>query len=306
MICGIYKIENIENGKVYIGKSKNIFRRWIEHQHELQAGKHHSTLLQEDWNKYGSTKFTFQIIKECNENELDKYEEKYSFKYNSLNKDYGYNVATIGDNKTNTICAERYIDSEKYIVDLSIFKNYSNSKILSILYLIVNTNGDGYILYKNNKITKSEINNILFNTCESYNRKLCNSLLKNKILITDGNKLLLINKDKCRKVYQYYANCTGSNVYIYKNIIKELYENNDIENVFKLFRYENRIDLSNNKLIGDKRTFSHEMERSNVNKYNMVKKIGKTYYLNPMIMHNSDMLGNIHNMLKEFDNSIYL
>ena len=76
MICGIYKIENIENGKVYIGKSKNIFRRWIEHQHELQAGKHHSTLLQEDWNKYGATKFTFQMIKECDKSELDKYEEK--------------------------------------------------------------------------------------------------------------------------------------------------------------------------------------------------------------------------------------
>ena len=36
MICGIYKIQNIENDKVYIGKSSNIMRRWIEHQHKLQ------------------------------------------------------------------------------------------------------------------------------------------------------------------------------------------------------------------------------------------------------------------------------
>ena len=150
------------------------------------------------------------------------------------------------------------------------------------------------------------MNNILVNTSERYNNGLYSSLIKNEILLEDENRLLLINKDKCRKVYQYYANCTGSNVYIYKNIIKELYENNDIENIFKLFRYENRVDLSNNKLIGDKRTFSHEMERSNIDKYNMIKKIGKDYYLNPMIMHNSDMLGNMHNMLKEFNNTIYL
>ena len=29
--CGIYKITNQVNGKVYIGQSKNIHRRWLKH-----------------------------------------------------------------------------------------------------------------------------------------------------------------------------------------------------------------------------------------------------------------------------------
>ena len=30
-ICGIYKIENLVNGKVYIGKSLDIYKRWNDH-----------------------------------------------------------------------------------------------------------------------------------------------------------------------------------------------------------------------------------------------------------------------------------
>ena len=33
-ICGIYKIENLVNGKVYIGQSVDIYKRWIEHKRE--------------------------------------------------------------------------------------------------------------------------------------------------------------------------------------------------------------------------------------------------------------------------------
>ena len=32
MTCGIYKIENKESGKVYIGSSKNIEKRWEAHE----------------------------------------------------------------------------------------------------------------------------------------------------------------------------------------------------------------------------------------------------------------------------------
>lgn len=38
-ISGIYKITNLINGKIYIGQSKNIQHRWIEHQrYDLNDG----------------------------------------------------------------------------------------------------------------------------------------------------------------------------------------------------------------------------------------------------------------------------
>jgi len=30
-VCGIYKITNIINNKIYIGRSTDIHRRWLEH-----------------------------------------------------------------------------------------------------------------------------------------------------------------------------------------------------------------------------------------------------------------------------------
>ena len=50
MTCGIYKIENKENGKVYIGSSKNIEKRWEAHEVGLKNKRHHNAKLQHAWN----------------------------------------------------------------------------------------------------------------------------------------------------------------------------------------------------------------------------------------------------------------
>jgi len=97
-IIGIYKITNKVNGKVYIGESNNIYKRWQEHIDELNNNKHHSHKLQSDWNKYGEENFTFEILEELQK--LDKaykttmqliyIEDKYIKQYNALT--LGYNV----------------------------------------------------------------------------------------------------------------------------------------------------------------------------------------------------------------------
>ena len=45
-MVGIYKITNIKNGKIYVGSSKDIEKRWKEHLYKLKYGVHHSVKLQ--------------------------------------------------------------------------------------------------------------------------------------------------------------------------------------------------------------------------------------------------------------------
>lgn len=45
---GIYKITNIYSGKVYVGQSKNIFKRRMQHFSELERGTHKNAALQAD------------------------------------------------------------------------------------------------------------------------------------------------------------------------------------------------------------------------------------------------------------------
>ena len=96
-ICGVYKIENLIDGKVYIGKSKNIGIRWSQHKKELNNGIHINTHLQNAWNKYGSNCFRFEIIYVTkNEDDALKMEEYYIEKYESNKSKTGYNLTTGG------------------------------------------------------------------------------------------------------------------------------------------------------------------------------------------------------------------
>jgi group I intron endonuclease len=61
IMTGIYKITNKINGKVYIGQSINIERRWKEH----ISDKRKNSLIHLAIEKYGEKNFNFEIIEEC-------------------------------------------------------------------------------------------------------------------------------------------------------------------------------------------------------------------------------------------------
>jgi len=64
-MCGIYKIQNKINGKMYVGKTKGKFKkRWSSHLCNLRKGKSGCCILQHAWNKYGEENFKFEIIAE--------------------------------------------------------------------------------------------------------------------------------------------------------------------------------------------------------------------------------------------------
>lgn len=61
---GIYVIQNIVNNKIYIGSSVNMHKRRISHYNCLRRGVHNNVKLQNAFNKYGESNFTFSVI-EC-------------------------------------------------------------------------------------------------------------------------------------------------------------------------------------------------------------------------------------------------
>lgn len=60
--CGVYVIRCSVTGRVYVGSSVNIGRRWTWHLRALRDGCHHSRKLQRAWIKYGADAFAFEIV----------------------------------------------------------------------------------------------------------------------------------------------------------------------------------------------------------------------------------------------------
>lgn len=89
----IYKIENVENGKMYIGSSVTPQKRWYQHKKQLRNGVHHSLYLQNSWNKYGEECFVFEVIDECLLENQFSLEKEWVTKEKTFDSEYGYNMA---------------------------------------------------------------------------------------------------------------------------------------------------------------------------------------------------------------------
>lgn len=70
----IYKILNLTNNKMYIGKAKRVDRRWSEHLRNAKKGKQHP--LYDAIRKYGLESFRFSVVLETTSSEVDGLEKQ--------------------------------------------------------------------------------------------------------------------------------------------------------------------------------------------------------------------------------------
>jgi group I intron endonuclease len=128
MNCGIYKIGNNKNNKIYIGSSINLNNREYKHFWMLDKGIHDNNYLQNSFNKFDKNSFYFEVIELCSINELIVKENYYIDKYKSNNSEFGYNLATVNEFRRNTYNDEVKVKLSKYNLE----KNGNFSKFCLI------------------------------------------------------------------------------------------------------------------------------------------------------------------------------
>ena len=169
--CGIYKIENSINGKVYIGQSTNIFYRLRNHISETfnPNSRSYDSPIHRAIRKYGIENFTFEIIDFClNKEELDEEETYWIQKYDSYIN--GYNATMGGEGVLRINKEDIYLlwDKGMSVAEIANETGRGKDSVIRIL--------DGYKNYTNE---------------ESYKRgrKACGELLGRKIkqYDLDGN-----------------------------------------------------------------------------------------------------------------------
>lgn len=93
---GIYKIECLKNGMVYVGSSIDIQARLTWHKSHLINNTHYKKGMQEDFNKYGIENFVFEIVELTTEKRLKEKEIYYIKELKAVEHGYNTCISTSG------------------------------------------------------------------------------------------------------------------------------------------------------------------------------------------------------------------
>lgn len=94
-VVGIYAIENLSNGKKYIGQSTDVSRRITYHKYMLKSGRHKNKTMQRDYDECGGN-FSFGVLERCAKGDLDPLEKEYIAREKSNDPEFGYNTEAGG------------------------------------------------------------------------------------------------------------------------------------------------------------------------------------------------------------------
>lgn len=92
MKSGIYVITNCANGKEYVGRTKDLEKRELQHWRSLQNGSHVNNHLQKAYSKYGRDTFCFAVLEYCYLTDATIREQWWIDFLDTANSQKGYNL----------------------------------------------------------------------------------------------------------------------------------------------------------------------------------------------------------------------
>ena len=110
-ISGVYKITNTITGDFYIGSSKDVKQRWIQHKKSSVWKYYPNNPIYHDMRKYGTDKFEFQILEEV---EIGSLKEKEQWFIETLKPTYNNRRANGLDVERKKEYNKEYKKSDKY------------------------------------------------------------------------------------------------------------------------------------------------------------------------------------------------
>jgi group I intron endonuclease len=177
----VYKITNLSNGKLYIGKAENVEVRWQKHLSDTRTNRGY--VLHNAIRKYGSDNFEVSIIEKC-KTEIEAMEKEvfwiaeYKTNICKYGDKFGYNLTDGGDGITghqHTNEAKQKMSeaskgipkSENHKEQLSIARigmKLTPEHILNITKAITGLNCNKFDIWKANvdcKYTQAELDRIV-------------------------------------------------------------------------------------------------------------------------------------------------
>lgn len=88
----VYAIQHNITKKIYIGSSCNVESRYMNHIYSLRNGKHRVEDMQKDFDEYGEN-YSLFVLDEINNFEERTKEYDWMKKYNTYDRDTGYNYS---------------------------------------------------------------------------------------------------------------------------------------------------------------------------------------------------------------------
>lgn len=123
---GIYKYTNVINGKIYIGQSTNIQKRYSQHLYDATKRPERGTGVDRAIAKYGIENFKFEIIEECSVEKLNERERYWINFYDSYHN--GYNCSLGGNSLKGSEHPRSILNEEDVWIIRDLYQQHINRK----------------------------------------------------------------------------------------------------------------------------------------------------------------------------------